>query len=211
MGPKYASTMEEREITTIYGVDRGVFSSRAITAWMQQNSFTVMRVWKQWMTKGDVNALLRSTPAPLMAMNDRTAFSRQLAARWSTATGVLMSWSSIHRRLLHHELPARDPLTVIHRHCVCNGLMSTDPGKLIGTKLSFQINHVSISETMKAAFVLDAMPVSAAFQCTFLNDKVAEHLELWSGVRFRIMDNPICYESRVISIATGKSVKCYSP
>ncbi|GFW27991.1 hypothetical protein TNCV_768711 [Trichonephila clavipes] len=42
----------------------------------------------QWMTEGNVSAR-RSTPA-----NDCTASSRQLAARWSTATVVLMSASS---------------------------------------------------------------------------------------------------------------------
>ncbi|GFU79033.1 transposable element Tcb2 transposase [Trichonephila clavipes] len=45
-----------------------------------------------------------------MVVNDRTASSRQLAARWSTATGVLMSASSIRRRLLHRGLRARVPL-----------------------------------------------------------------------------------------------------
>ncbi|GFU79842.1 transposable element Tcb2 transposase [Trichonephila clavipes] len=55
-----------------------------------------------------------------MAVNDRTASSRQLEARWSTATGVLMSASSIRRRLLHCELHTRVrlyriPLTANHR------------------------------------------------------------------------------------------------
>ncbi|GFU71690.1 transposable element Tcb2 transposase [Trichonephila clavipes] len=45
-----------------------------------------------------------------MAVNDRTAFPRQLAARWSTATNVLMSASSIRRRLLQRGLRARVPL-----------------------------------------------------------------------------------------------------
>ncbi|GFV46125.1 transposable element Tcb2 transposase [Trichonephila clavipes] len=40
--------------------------------------------------------------------------------------------------------------------CGCNGLMSTEPGKLIVTKLSFQMNHASICGTIMAAFVLDA-------------------------------------------------------
>ncbi|GFW39801.1 uncharacterized protein TNCV_2419671 [Trichonephila clavipes] len=31
---------------------------------------------------------------------------------------------------------------------VCNGLMSKEPGKLIGTKLSFQMNHDSVCGTM---------------------------------------------------------------
>ncbi|GFU90251.1 hypothetical protein TNCV_3874551 [Trichonephila clavipes] len=38
-----------------------------------------------------------------MAVNDHTVSSRQLAARWSNATGVLMSASSIRRLLLHHD------------------------------------------------------------------------------------------------------------
>ncbi|GFU02694.1 hypothetical protein TNCV_535201 [Trichonephila clavipes] len=42
--------------------------------------------------------------------------------------------------------------------------MSTEPGKLIGPKLSFQMNDSSICGTMVAAFVLDAMPENAAFQ-----------------------------------------------
>ncbi|GFV99798.1 HTH_Tnp_Tc3_2 domain-containing protein [Trichonephila clavipes] len=45
-----------------------------------------------------------------MVVNDFTAFSRQLVACWSIATGVLMSASPIHRRLLHRGLRARVPL-----------------------------------------------------------------------------------------------------
>ncbi|GFW70325.1 HTH_Tnp_Tc3_2 domain-containing protein [Trichonephila clavipes] len=103
-----------------------------------------------------------------MAVNGRTASSRQLAARWSTDTGVLMSASSIRRRLLHRGLLARCLYTgssfrLTIDGCVCNGLMSTEPGKLIGTKLSFQMNHASICRTVMATFVLDAMPMNAAF------------------------------------------------
>ncbi|GFV13153.1 transposable element Tc1 transposase [Trichonephila clavipes] len=55
-----------------------------------------------------------------MVVNHLTASSKQLAARWSTATGVLMSASSIRRRLLHRGLRARvplyrTPLTANHR------------------------------------------------------------------------------------------------
>ncbi|GFW39539.1 uncharacterized protein TNCV_3908481 [Trichonephila clavipes] len=57
--------------------------------------------------------------------------------------------------------------------CVCNGLMNTEPDKLIGTKLSLEMNHASICLTMMAAFVLDAMPVNAAFQSALSNDIVA--------------------------------------
>ena len=59
----------------------------------------------------------------------------------------------------------------------------------LALKLSFQMNNASICEIMMAAFVLNAMPVNTAFQSALLNDIVAEHSELWSGVRFRIMDN----------------------
>ncbi|PRD30897.1 UNVERIFIED_CONTAM: hypothetical protein NCL1_25013 [Trichonephila clavipes] len=63
-----------------------------------------MRVWKQ---RTDKHRTTRKTGSGQwkvtsarydrhllrMAVNDRTASSRQLAARWSTATGVLMSAS----------------------------------------------------------------------------------------------------------------------
>ena len=93
---------------------------------------------------------------------------------------------------------------------VCNGLINTEPGKLIGTKLSFQMNHASICGTMMAVCVFDTMPVNAAFQSALMNDIVAKHPELWSRVRFCNMTHPICYKLRVISIATSMSVKCYS-
>ncbi|GFT28504.1 HTH_Tnp_Tc3_2 domain-containing protein [Trichonephila clavipes] len=110
-------------------------------------------------------------------VNDHTGSSRQLAARWSSATDVLMSASSIRRRrrLLHRGLRARMPFTgSLSRKTidgyVCNGLMSTEPGKLIGTRLSFQKNHASICGTMVVAFVLDSMPAYAAFQSALSND-----------------------------------------
>ncbi|GFV96075.1 transposable element Tcb1 transposase [Trichonephila clavipes] len=151
-----------------------------------------------------------------MAVNYRTASSRQLAARWSAATGVLMSDSSIRRHLLQRGLRARVPLYKIPSWqtidgCVCNGLMSTEPGNLIVTKLSFQMNHASLCGTVMDAFVLNAIPVNVAFQSPLSNDIVTQHLELWFRVRFCIKDDPISYELRVISIETGTSVKCNSP
>ncbi|PRD26889.1 UNVERIFIED_CONTAM: Transposable element Tcb2 transposase [Trichonephila clavipes] len=89
-----------------------------------------------------------------------------------------MSASSIRQHLLHRGLRARVPLFSIPSRqtidgCVCNGLMSTELGKLIGTKLSFQMNQASICGTMMAAFVLDAMLVNAAFQSVLSNGIVA--------------------------------------
>ncbi|GFY25499.1 transposable element Tcb2 transposase [Trichonephila clavipes] len=55
-----------------------------------------------------------------MGMDDRTASSRHLVARWPTATGALLSASSIRQRLLHRGLHVRVslyriPLTANHR------------------------------------------------------------------------------------------------
>ncbi|GFX66931.1 hypothetical protein TNCV_999701 [Trichonephila clavipes] len=65
-----------------------------------------------------------------MAVNDRTASSRQLAAHWSTTTG--------HRCPLHRGLRARVPLNRIplmanHRRLRLQWAQeSTEPSKLIG-------------------------------------------------------------------------------
>ncbi|GFV46309.1 uncharacterized protein TNCV_3231981 [Trichonephila clavipes] len=73
----------------------------------------------QWTTEGDDLHLL------LMALNDRTASSSQLAACWSTAIGVLMSASSIRRhndgrnRATRYAFERCLPECVIERH---NGL-----------------------------------------------------------------------------------------
>ncbi|GFW77059.1 transposable element Tcb2 transposase [Trichonephila clavipes] len=77
-----------------------------------------MRVWKQWTdehrtTRKAVSVQRKVTSVRdnrhllRMAVNDRTASSRQLAVPWFTATGVV---SSICSRLLHSGLRARVPL-----------------------------------------------------------------------------------------------------
>ena len=55
---------------------------------------------------------------------------------------------------------------------------STEPGKMIGTKMSFQVNYSSVCGTIVAAIVLDAMPVNDILHNALSNDKVAECLEL---------------------------------
>ena len=63
-----------------------------------------------------------------------------------------------------------------------------------------------------AMFELDAMLVNAVFQSVLSSNDIApKHPKLWSGMWFRMKDDPICYESRLISIAVGTSVKLYSP
>ncbi|GFX04270.1 transposable element Tc1 transposase [Trichonephila clavipes] len=49
-----------------------------------------------------------------MAVSNRTVSSKLLAVRWSTVTGVLMSASSIRRRLLH-RYTGSPPFTANHR------------------------------------------------------------------------------------------------
>ncbi|GFV93763.1 uncharacterized protein TNCV_366641 [Trichonephila clavipes] len=109
-----------------------------------------------------------------IAVNGRTASSRQLAARWSTATGVLHQFVDVCCTMDcvqgclytgHHSGRTID-------RCVYNGLMNTEPlAKLVGTKLSFQGNHTSICGTMMAVFV--AMPMNAAFLSALSNDILA--------------------------------------
>ncbi|GFV04205.1 transposable element Tc1 transposase [Trichonephila clavipes] len=114
---KFQQLMEfERGV--IISFPEGGFAYHTIGARVQRNSFTLMRVFKQGSDEhgttrktgsdrrkvtsaGDDRYLIR------MAVNDHTASSRQLAARWSTATGVLMSASSIRRTLLQSGLCAR--------------------------------------------------------------------------------------------------------
>ncbi|GFS85594.1 transposable element Tcb2 transposase [Trichonephila clavipes] len=81
----------------------------------------------------------------------------------STVMRVWKQWSCEHRTTRKTGFPSRQTTD----GCVCNGLMSTEPDKLIGTKLFFQMNHASIYGTIMAAFVLDAMSVNAAFQSAF--------------------------------------------
>ncbi|GFU20840.1 transposable element Tc1 transposase [Trichonephila clavipes] len=103
----------------IISLREGGFSYRAIGARVQRDSSTVMRIWKQWIdeyrtTRKTGSGRRKVTSARddrhllRMTVSDRTASSRELAARWSTATGILMSASSIPRRLLHRGLRARE-------------------------------------------------------------------------------------------------------
>ncbi|GFV57869.1 transposable element Tcb2 transposase [Trichonephila clavipes] len=120
-----------------------------------------------------------------MAVNDCTASSRQLAAHWSTDTGVLMSALSIRQRLLHRGLHARVPLYKIPFTANYRWLRlqwTHDHHELIGIKLTFPMNHVSIWGTMMAAFMVDAMPVNAAFLSALSDD-------IYSGLTHGVMPN----------------------
>ena len=84
----------------------------------------------------------------------------------------------LHRGLRESELLYRIPARQTTHGCFCNGLVSTKPGKLIDTKISFQNNHASIRGTMMAAVVLNVMAVNALFENALSNDIVDEYPEL---------------------------------
>ncbi|GFS99350.1 transposable element Tc1 transposase [Trichonephila clavipes] len=105
----------------IVGLREAGLSYRAVAARVQRKSSTIMRVSNQWTDEGRTARKSGSGPRNVtsaredrrlvrMARADRTAFSRQLAAQWSTATRVALCASSIRRRLLQRGLRARIPL-----------------------------------------------------------------------------------------------------
>ncbi|GFU89004.1 transposable element Tc1 transposase [Trichonephila clavipes] len=133
----------------IVGLREAGLSYRAVAARVQRNSSTIMRVSKQWTDEGltarksgsgprNVTSAREDRRLERMAQTDRTAFSRQLAAQWSTATGVSLCASSIRRRLLQRGLRARIPFYAgfLSRKtiaaCGYNGPMCIAAGVLIG-------------------------------------------------------------------------------
>ncbi|GFV49335.1 transposable element Tcb2 transposase [Trichonephila clavipes] len=113
--------ISEFERGRIVGLREAGLSYRAVAARVQRNSSTIIRVSKQWTDEGRTARKSGSGPRNVtsaredrrlvrMAQTDRTAFSRQLAAQWLTATRVSLCASSIRRRLLQRGLRARIPL-----------------------------------------------------------------------------------------------------
>ncbi|GFX66332.1 hypothetical protein TNCV_343061 [Trichonephila clavipes] len=146
----------------LYVILRGAQRARE-----QRNSSTVMRVCQQWT---DEHRTTRKTGS----------------GRWKVTcinVGLSIRQGLLHRRVVRERmLLYRIPLTANHRSLRLQWIMSTEPGKLIGTKLSFQMNHASIYGTMMVAFVLDAIPMNSAIQSALSNEIVAERPELWFGV-----------------------------
>ncbi|GFY03246.1 transposable element Tcb1 transposase [Trichonephila clavipes] len=110
--------ISEFERGKIVGLREAGLSYRAVAARVQRNISTIMRVSKQWTDEGRTARKSGSGPRNVtsapddrrlvrMAQTDRTAFSRQLAAQWSTATCVSLCASSIRRRLLQRGLSWR--------------------------------------------------------------------------------------------------------
>ncbi|GFW12843.1 transposable element Tc1 transposase [Trichonephila clavipes] len=113
--------ISEFERGRIVGLREAGLSYRAVATRVQRNSSTIMRVSTQWTYEGRTARKSGSGPRNMtsacdnrrlvrMAQTERTASSRQLAAQWSTGTGVSFCASSIRRRLLQRGLRARIPL-----------------------------------------------------------------------------------------------------
>ena len=97
---------------------RRIFFCIAVAARVQRNSSTLMRVLKQrtnehWTTQKTCSRRRIITSVPddrhlfCMAVNDNTASSSRLTARWSTGGCALILASSISRRLLHRKMLVR--------------------------------------------------------------------------------------------------------
>ena len=125
----------EFEQERINGLQEGGFSYRSIAAYVQGNSSRAMLVWKQCTNEHretrktgsgwrKLTSALDDRHLLRMAVNHNTAFSRQLAACWSTGTDVL-STSSICRHLLHRGLRAADFIqkTPSYAFCCINKVM----------------------------------------------------------------------------------------
>ncbi|GFX56888.1 transposable element Tcb2 transposase [Trichonephila clavipes] len=173
------------------------FSFRAIGARVQRNSDTSLEAGdrrapnnsKTGSARRKVTSARDDRHLLRMAVNDRTASSRQLVYCYRcTNVGFVDVCCTVDcmQGCLYTGSPSRQTID----GCVCNGLMNTEPGKLIGTKLSFQMNHVSICGTMMAAFVLDAMPVNAAFQSALSTPGVI----VWGAISYHGRSNSLQIE-----------------
>ena len=96
-------------------------SYRDIAVRIGHAATTVMRVWNQWREDGRTQRLAGTGPRNVTtarddrhrvrkAATDRTVSTTVLSRRWSTATGLDLSASTVHRSLLRAGLVAHMPL-----------------------------------------------------------------------------------------------------
>ena len=126
---RYASSMRKGAISTVSAFERdrmvglreAGLSYRDITARTRHDATTVMRVWNPWREEGRTKRRAGTGPRNVttarydrhlvrMTVTDRTASSTVLSRRWSTATGLDLSASTVRRRLLRAGLVSRMPL-----------------------------------------------------------------------------------------------------
>ena len=122
----------------IVGFREAGLSYRDIATRIGYAATTVMRLWNQW--REEARTQRRAGTGPhnvttarddrhlvLMAVTDRTASSTVLSRHWSTATGLDLSASTVHRRLLRAGLLVRMPLSasIVQRPPTPQTAMST--------------------------------------------------------------------------------------
>ena len=172
---------------------------------MQWNSSTVMRVRQRWTDKhrttrktGSGQRNVRSARDDqhliYMIMNDHTAFSRKLAARLFTSTGVLMSASFIRRRLLHNGLRAIVPLyrisyTANHRRLRLHRTHKHRAWQANWHQVVFsdesRFNLWDHEGRVRVRYYAGQHCLPDCIHSDILSDIVAEQLELRSGWDFR--------------------------
>ena len=132
----------------------------------------------QWTTEGDVSArwLLFAPHGPEWPNNFPQSVGSILIYCYRCRNmGFVIRQLLLHRGLLAKVPLYRIPLTVNHRRLYLLGVLSTELNKLIGTKLFFKMNYASVSGSIVAAFVFDAMLVNLACQSTLSSDILTEN------------------------------------
>ena len=124
--PRQRERAQYQQVSTfklgrIVGLREAGLSYRDIAARTGHAATTVTRVWNQWREEGHTqrqagigphNVITAQDGCHLvhMAMTDRTASTIVLSRRWSTATGLDLSASTVRCHLLRAGLVARMPL-----------------------------------------------------------------------------------------------------
>ena len=111
----------------MFGLREAGLSYRDIEARTGHAATSVRHVWNQWREEGRTQRRAGTGPRNVttarddchlvrMAVMDRTASSIVLSRRWSTATGLDLSASIVHRRLFRAGLVASMPLRRLPIH-----------------------------------------------------------------------------------------------
>ena len=77
--------------------------------------------------------------------------------------------------------------------------MNTEPGKQIGTKLSFHMNRTSVCGIMITTFVLDGMPVNVSFLSVIIerHSSLTSRYVVWNGISYHGRSNLLRIEGNL--------------
>ena len=167
MRPKYASTKEEGEISTTYGIwtredfqpsRRRIFLLRYSSscaaeqyhsdASLEAVDWQVSNNSKKWQMMMEADISMQGSKPVLDASDWPYKFLQAVGSilvycyRYTIVGFVNLSLSAESLDCVEGYFYTGFPSRQTIDGWVCNGLKSTGPGKLIGTKLSFQMKHV---------------------------------------------------------------------